>query len=317
MNEQYILNDNKKIVFLKNYELLVDARKPMRIKLESEEYKKLMLLSSKYSIFTSDVVSKKTFKLLYKNKVIIKANSNIIYSYKTIIERNELFAFNYLKNNSFRKIKDPNILIIGAGGISCVIIDQLLAVGINKYSIIDFDTVDISNLNRQFIYKKNDIGKYKVDVFKDYILLKDEEARVKCYKEKVESNFQLERIIKNDNIDFIIGAADIPPCILKRNIIQASITTNKPCIFGGVGIYDGSYGPLLVDKKRKVKLRNELDDIINEINCFYPCKSSFGVTNSIIGSYMSWDIIMYLLGEKKKIKSIDKEVVINFGGSND
>ena len=85
-----------------------------------------------------------------------------------------------------------------------------------------------------------------------------------------------------------------------------------PCIFGGVGLFEGIYGPLLTNKYHKKKYLKSINEILKKINYIYPCKSSFGVTNSLIATYMSWDIIMYLLNEKKYVKTLNKSVTINF-----
>ena len=57
----------------------------------------------------------------------------------------------------------------------------------------------------------------------------------------LETSSQLETIIKKDDIDFMINSADMPPYCLQKNIVESSIKLNVPCIFGGVGITEGSY----------------------------------------------------------------------------
>ena len=59
------------------------------------------------------------------------------------------------------KSKNPNILLVGAGGIGCEIIKSLAIDGCYSISVIDFDTISLSNLSRQFFYSEEDIGKEK------------------------------------------------------------------------------------------------------------------------------------------------------------
>ena len=68
-----------------------------------------------------------------------------------------------------QKLKKASVLIIGIGGLGSSVIQYLNAAGVGKIGIVDYDKVELSNLNRQLIYKNSDIGKSKVDVAKNYI----------------------------------------------------------------------------------------------------------------------------------------------------
>uniref|UniRef100_A0A6P6XVF9 SUMO-activating enzyme subunit uba-2-like n=1 Tax=Dermatophagoides pteronyssinus TaxID=6956 RepID=A0A6P6XVF9_DERPT len=63
-----------------------------------------------------------------------------------------------------RRIKSSNILLIGAGGIGCEVLKGLILTGFPRITIIDLDTIDVSNLNRQFLYNKTHVGKSKAVV---------------------------------------------------------------------------------------------------------------------------------------------------------
>ena len=69
-------------------------------------------------------------------------------------------------------LKKKCILCIGTGGLGSPVLTYLLIAGIEKLGIAEFDTVDITNLNRQFIFNKNDINKKKLDCTKNYITQK-------------------------------------------------------------------------------------------------------------------------------------------------
>ncbi|MCJ7426575.1 MAG: HesA/MoeB/ThiF family protein [Dehalococcoidales bacterium] len=64
------------------------------------------------------------------------------------------------------KLKDSRILIIGMGGLGCVSATYLTAAGVGHITIVDFDTVELPDLNRQILYWEEDVGKKKVDVAK-------------------------------------------------------------------------------------------------------------------------------------------------------
>ena len=63
-----------------------------------------------------------------------------------------------------QNIKQANILLIGVGGVGGAVAHMLVRAGIQNLTIMDFDKVSDSNINRQFVAYQSTIGKYKVDV---------------------------------------------------------------------------------------------------------------------------------------------------------
>ena len=98
-----------------------------------------------------------------------------------------------------QKLKSSKVLVLGMGGLGCPLSIYLASLGIGTIGIVDNDKVELSNLNRQIIYNKNDIGKYKVDVAKNKIKLINKNIIIKSYKIRV-NKANIEKLIKTFDI---------------------------------------------------------------------------------------------------------------------
>lgn len=111
-----------------------------------------------------------------------------------------------LGEEKISSFKNKVVLVIGIGGVGGTALEALARTGIKKFILVDCDNVDITNLNRQVLYTKNDVGKSKVDVAKNYILDISDTIEVQTYKARI-GEISLDSIL-NQKVDFIVDAID-------------------------------------------------------------------------------------------------------------
>lgn len=132
------------------------------------------------------------------------------------------------------RIGNAKVLCIGAGGLGSPALMYLAAAGVGTIGIVDFDTVDETNLHRQVLYGQSDIGKKKVDVAKSKIEESNPLVSVTTYPVRVNPSNVLEIMA---GYDIVIDATD--NFATRYLINDAAVLLNKPYVWGSVNRFDG------------------------------------------------------------------------------
>ncbi|MFK8037401.1 MAG: molybdopterin-synthase adenylyltransferase MoeB [Crocinitomicaceae bacterium] len=132
------------------------------------------------------------------------------------------------------KLKEAKVLIIGAGGLGCPILQYLTAAGVGTIGIIDHDVVSISNLQRQILYTHQDIGKYKVTTAISQLQQLNPNVEFIPYLEELTHKNALQLF---EQYDIIVDGSDNFPTRYLAN--DASVLTKKPLVFGAIYKFEG------------------------------------------------------------------------------
>jgi adenylyltransferase/sulfurtransferase len=162
-----------------------------------------------------------------------------------------------------QKLLDAKVLVIGAGGLGCPVLQVLAAAGVGILGVVDGDIVDETNLHRQLLYTIADCGKNKVDAAANAISKINPEVIVKTYPSFVnESN--IANITKD--YDILVDCTDI---LSTRYLINdISVLTNKPMVYASIYKFEG-----------QISVFNYLNG--PSYRCLFPEKESDSIPNCI------------------------------------
>jgi adenylyltransferase/sulfurtransferase len=133
------------------------------------------------------------------------------------------------------KIKNARVLVIGAGGLGAPLLMYLAAAGVGEIGVIDNDVVSLSNLQRQVIFKTDDIGKPKVDVAANALTALNPNVKITRYIDRFSAENALALLKQYDLL--CEGSDNFATRYLASD---ACYFANKPLITAAVGTFDGT-----------------------------------------------------------------------------
>ncbi len=133
-----------------------------------------------------------------------------------------------------RKLLDAKVLIVGAGGLGSPIAIYLTLAGVGTIGIVDFDTVDVTNLQRQILHQNDDIGRPKAVSAFETLKAYNPDVNVQIHEEPITSENAFDII---PDYDIIINGADNFPARYLVN--DAAYLNGKPLVDGSILLFDG------------------------------------------------------------------------------
>ena len=133
-----------------------------------------------------------------------------------------------------RKLINSKVLIVGAGGLGSPSAVYLALAGVGTVGIVDFDVVDLSNLQRQILHHNDDVGKRKVISAQEAIKAYNPDINIQVHEEMITSENAFDLI---SQYDIVINGADNFPARYLVN--DACYLLKKPLVDGSILIFDG------------------------------------------------------------------------------
>ena len=132
------------------------------------------------------------------------------------------------------KLKQAKVLVIGAGGLGCPVLLYLAAAGVGTIGVIDFDTIDASNLQRQILFSTDDVGRSKAEVAKEKLNANNPFIDVIAYNEELTNENALEIF---SAFDIIVDGTD--NFSTRYLVNDACIIAHKPLVYGAIHKFEG------------------------------------------------------------------------------
>jgi len=212
-----------------------------------------------------------------------------------------------------RKLLDSKVLLIGTGGLGSPLGLYLAAAGVGTLGLVDFDVVELSNLQRQIIHTNDEIGKPKIDSAERRIRQMNPDTKILKYSARLTSANALE-IMKD--YDVIIDGTDNFPTRYLTN--DACVLLGKPNIYGSIFRFDGlatvfkaDEGPCyrclypeppppgLVPSCAEGGVLGILPGVIGLIQATEAIKLIVGIGRTLVGRLMVYDALQMTFRELK------------------
>ena len=186
-----------------------------------------------------------------------------------------------------KTLRDSSVLIVGCGALGSPAAMYLAGAGVGHIGLVDFDTIDLSNLQRQLFYKESETGKKKAEILSTRIKELNSDIRVTIFPELM-SRHNGPGIIKD--FDFVIEATDNPSS--KYMIDTLCYELSKPVVIAGVENMHGQITTFVPGHSRF----SDFFPLAPEQTGILPCEISgvLGPIAGIVGALEATEAIKFL-----------------------
>jgi molybdopterin/thiamine biosynthesis adenylyltransferase len=187
------------------------------------------------------------------------------------------------------KLKKAKVLVIGAGGLGCPVLQYIATAGVGFIGIMDFDTIEIHNLHRQILYTENEIGKEKAFVAKQVVsklnpLIEAEAINVKLTTENASTIIQQYDVIVDGSDNFST----------RYLVNDTCVQFQKPLVYGSILKFEGQIAVFNHNGSKNLRdLFPVMPDPKEVPNC--NLNGVLGTLPGIIGTMMAQETLKLIL----------------------
>ncbi|WP_460172773.1 HesA/MoeB/ThiF family protein [Vulcanisaeta sp. JCM 14467] len=185
------------------------------------------------------------------------------------------------------KLSKAHVAVVGLGGLGTLVSMYLVGAGVGELAIIDYDTISLTDLHRQLLYREEDIGKPKVEVAARRLHDLNSTVRIRPVNEAL-TNENAEEVLKD--VDVVVDALDN---WLSRQILnEAIVRLRKPLVHGAV---NGWYGQVSTIIPGKTPCLYELVQVRSLPQCVGYCPV-VGPVVGVVASIEATEVIKLITG---------------------
>ncbi|MFP9097947.1 HesA/MoeB/ThiF family protein [Flavobacterium sp. RHBU_24] len=193
-------------------------------------------------------------------------------------------------NEGQQKLIDAKVLVIGAGGLGCPVLQYLAAAGVGTIGIVDFDVIELHNLHRQILYHDKTTGQSKAIIAQKVLMELNPHATFHVFDEKLTPD-NAERIISD--FDIIVDGSDnfATRYLVNNTCVQLS----KPLIYGSILKFEGQIAVFNHNTSKNLRdLFPEPPEPEDVPNC--SLNGVIGTLPGIIGTMMAQETLKLIIG---------------------
>jgi bacteriocin biosynthesis cyclodehydratase domain-containing protein len=204
-----------------------------------------------------------------------------------------------------QRLRNTCVAILGCGGLGSWTLGGLACLGIGRFVLVDDDAVELSNLNRQILYRERDVGAAKVDLAAAWTQAFDPATEVVAHRRRVRSRGAIRRLLSG--CDLLVLTADWPPYEITRWANDACVAEGVPLLTAGqqppllrIGpTYLAGRGPCFACHEQQLRRDYPLYDELAQRRRRRPAEAmTLGPAAGVIGSLLALEVLALLVHEE-------------------
>lgn len=198
------------------------------------------------------------------------------------------------------KLKKAKVLVIGAGGLGCPILQYIATAGVGTIGIIDFDIIEIHNLHRQILYTEKHLGQSKAIIAKSVLESLNPLIKIDAFQEKLTLDNAIQII---GDFDIIVDGSD--NFATRYLVNDTCVTLGKTVVYGSILGFEGQLAVFNYQKSKNLRdLFPEPPNPKDVPNC--SLNGVLGTLPGMIGTMMAHETLKLIIG----LPSLKNELVL-------